>query len=142
MGLQEIIKRIYHSFFAIWSLTSVAVCIIALIFGWETISVPLFFALFFIAFLTSLTYIVFYSKNELSIQQLVARLIIQFLLIMGLVLAVGIFAGWITRIHPIYTIVTIVTTLIIFAMVTAFEMFQTWRLADKLNLKLQERLEK
>jgi len=139
MGLQEIVKRIYHSFFATWSLVSVTVCILALAFRWEIILVPLFFALFFLTFLTSLTYIVFYSKNELSIRQIVVRLVLQFILVMGIVLTVGYFVGWITRQRPVYTIATVVSVIIIFSAVTAFELYQTWRLADKLNLKLRER---
>jgi len=139
MGLQDIIKRIYHSFFAVWSLTSLAVCIMALIFGWATIHVPLFFALFFLAFLTSLTYIVFYSKKELSIGQLAARMVVQFILVMGIALTLGYFVGWVTRTRPVYTVVTVISVVVIFAAVTTFESFQTWRLADKLNHKLQER---
>jgi len=139
MGLREIVKRIYHTFFAIWSLIGVMLCIFAFIFNWRVVFVEFIFALFFVAFLSSLTYIVFYSKNELTVRQLVIRLIMQFLLIMGIVLTVGYFDEWVGIGYPLQTAAIIMSVLIIFTAVTAFEMYQTWRLADKLNLKLQER---
>ena len=141
MGIEEIVKRIYRAFFAIWSLTGVAVCIVALLLRWEVIVVPFFFALFFVAFLTSLTYVVFYSKNDLSIRQLVMRLVVQFVLVMVIVLAVGYLAGWVTRAHPMFTVITILATVVIFAAVSTSEWLQTWRLAGQLNLKLKERAE-
>ena len=141
MGIEEIVKRIYRAFFAIWSLTGVAVCIVALLLRWEVIVVPFFFALFFVAFLTSLTYVVFYSKNDLSIRQLITRLITQFVLVMGIVLAVGYFAGWVTRVRPLFTVITVVAVVVIFTAVSTFEMLQSWRLAGRLNLKLKERAE-
>ncbi|MCL2377609.1 MAG: hypothetical protein FWC77_00625 [Defluviitaleaceae bacterium] len=139
MELQEIIKRIYHTFFAVWSLIGVTICIFALVFRWQVIATEFFFALFFVAFLTSLTYIVFYSKKELDLRQLIIRLVIQFILVMGIVLTVGYFVGWISRQYPVYAVATVIATLVIFIAITAFELYQTWRLADILNLKLKER---
>jgi len=142
MDLHEIMKRIYRSFFVIWSLISLAVCLFALIFDWDFIIVDFFLALFFVAFLTSLTYLVFYSRVELSIRQLVIRTFAQFILVLGIAMAVGYYVGWITPHFPVYTITTVVSVLVIFIAVTALEMFLTWRLADKLNIKLKERSEK
>jgi len=141
MDLHDILKRVYRSFFVIWSLISLNVCIYALIFRWETIIVDLFFALFFVAFLTSLTYAVHYSRRELTIRQYILRSVVQFFVIMAIVLGVGYYVGWVTRLHPIYTVATVISVVVIFIAVAVLEMFQTRRLADKLNLKLQERSE-
>jgi len=139
MDLHDILKRIYRSFFVIWSLISLKVCIYALIFRWQTIIVDLFFALFFVAFLTSLTYAVHYSKNELTLRQYVVRSVVQFFIIMVIVLGVGYFVGWVTLLYPIYTVATVISVVVIFVAVAVLEMFKTRRLADKLNIKLQER---
>ena len=139
MNLREILKRIVHTFFLIWSLSGLMVCIFALIFSWSVVRVDFILSLLLIAFLTSLTYIVYYSKNELTVRQLILRIIVQFFLVLGTVLAVSWYKGWLEPQYPFPTIAVVASVLIIFIIIISFELYQTWRLADKLNLKLQER---
>jgi len=139
MGLKEIVKRIYHTFFAVWSLMCIIVCLFALFLELETIPADFLFALFFLAFLSSLTYIVFYSKNELTLRQLIIRFAIQFLLVLAIVLSVGYIIGWVGPKYPIQSFAIVASTLVIYIAVTVFELYQTWTLADKLNMKLKER---
>ena len=139
MELREIIKRIYHTFLLVWALIGVIMCIMAVVLGWRAIDINEFFALFFITASGSLTYIIFYSKNELSIRQFLFRSAIQLCTIMGILLPTGYFAGLIGREYPLTTIVTIIFTLLVYAILTAIEIYKTWLIADKLNLKLRDR---
>ncbi|MCL2405713.1 MAG: hypothetical protein FWC92_09245 [Defluviitaleaceae bacterium] len=136
MGLKEIVKRMYYTFFAIWSLMGIMVCVMSIIFGWQVIIVEFLYSLFFVAFLSSLTYIVFYSKKELNIRQLIGRIIMQFLLVLAIVLIVGHFMEWIGYGH---TAAIFISVFVIYFTVIILEMYQTWRIADSLNTKLRER---
>ncbi|MCL2527894.1 MAG: hypothetical protein FWE42_05675 [Defluviitaleaceae bacterium] len=142
MGLQEIIKRIYHTFLLAWALISVILCVLAIALGWRAIEVNKFLALFSIVAITTLTYFIFYSKNELSVRQFIIRLGIQICIIMGIVLGVGYHVGLIGSECMITTVVTIVSAILISALMTAIEIYKTWMIADKLNLKLRDRAKK
>ena len=137
MSLKDVAKRIIHTFFAVWSLAGVTVSIVALASGWRVILVEFFVALFCIAVLTSLTYMVFYSKKELDIRALGIRLLVQYLLVMAIVITVSILAGWIYQ-GPIYVFTLVVSVTVIFITITVYEMYQTWSLAGVLNRKLRE----
>jgi len=139
MGLQEILKRIYHTFLLVWALIGVIICIMSLIMDWFAIEANHFVALFIIAGIGSMTYILFYSKSELSIRQLAFRLAIQFCIIMGSVLSIGYHVGLVGYDCHGTTIVTIVSTFLLSAVVPGIELYKTWRIADKLNLKLRDR---
>ena len=139
MNLKDIGKRIIHTFFAVWGLSGAMICIFSLVFSWNVLMVEFFLSMYGIAVLTSLTYVVFYSKKELDMRGLVKRFLIQYVLVMGIVVTISIMAEWIYPGYMIYAVAIVLSVTIIFIIIAAYEIYQTWRLAGVLNSKLKER---
>jgi len=139
MSLREIAQRIFYTFFVVWSLMGIGNIVLSLIFSWRYFYVTDVYASFFLASLTSFTYFVMYSKKELSLKKIFFRLFLQLLLILGIVITIGYNLNWISFDYPIHSIAMIIAVIVIYIFVAAWELHKGFRLADKLNIKLNER---
>ena len=139
MELKGILRRIFYSFFVIFSGAMMAMCIFMLVFGGDTLLLTDVFAMFGIAVFASLAYLVFYSPKELSRWKILLRICIHFFLIVGVVFLTAFFTGWLSWWDITQMLVLAGLILGIYIAVGIREVYQTQLLAAQFNQKLKER---
>jgi peptidoglycan/LPS O-acetylase OafA/YrhL len=139
MSFDEIIARIRASFFVIFSGCVLASYAMSLIFGFATMYTRNVTAFLVMTVLAELAFFIFYAKRELSRRQLLVRFAIHLLAILGIMLSVAGFMGWISPDQPTTIAVFIGTVVAVYIMVGALGEYQSKKLAERLNQKLKER---
>jgi hypothetical protein len=91
------------------------------------------------AALTDLAYFIFYSGKELSKRQMLLRYFVHFTAIMGIALSIAVRMGWISRAEPVRAAVFAGLVAAVYITVFIVTMYQSKKLAEKLNRKLRER---
>ena len=139
MDYKKIAREIIETFFVVYTVALVINGIILCLNGVEDIPIKLIFDMLLISFITSLPSLVLLSKRELKRREMIFRLFIQFVLILGSGLAVATYFQWVAWSAPATVLSFAIMVLIVYVIVHAVFFFETKKLADKLNEKLKER---
>ena len=139
MNFDEIIARIRASFFVIFSGSVLAMYVFNLILGDGTIRLHNITALLIMTVFAELAFFIFYAKRELNKRQLLARFAIHLLAILGIMLSVAGFMGWISWGEPASVLVFVGTVVVVYVMVSVISEHQSKKLAARMNDKLKER---
>jgi hypothetical protein len=139
MDIKEIAGRMFHSFFVIFTGSVLAMYAYSLIFGESAVKLQNITALLVMTVLADLAYFIFYSRKELSRQQMLIRFGIHMVVITVIMLSVAGYMEWVSWDAPIQIILFTVLVIAVYVMVTAVSVYQSKKLADKLNEKLKER---
>ena len=147
MDAREIRKRCLRGFFIIYACSNIAFSLLSYLF-----SIPRDEGIFYsdsimllaLAIVVSLTYWIFYSKEELTGAQFTMRHIAHFFIVQG-VAHIG-FAfmyrgggfAW-TRLPILAVVATMVVTTVIYAIVMLVDAVNSRKLADDINEMLSER---
>jgi len=143
MNLKEIFNRMFYSFFVILSCSLIGSFILQLIFKKDGVLYPYdIIALILLSIATSLSYLFFYSKKELSKIQMIVRYIIHLIYVSSLMSFTAIIMGWISRKSIIQIIVFLVLVMLVCIAVITISNYQSKKTADLINKKLKERYEK
>ena len=137
MNIRDIGKRITFTFFRAWGISWFILLIVGLLSRWQALHFEVFYTVLIISVLASLTYIVLYSKKGLIGKQIIIRFCIQFLLVVGIVVAVPYLMGIFNITYFSITTLVIISIAAYFA-VALYEWFAFLRLANKINEKLKE----
>jgi len=117
----------------------VCMYIYLLVFRIEVIHVHHLTAAFAMNILLSLTQLIFLSKRELSRRQMFVRNCIHFVICLAVTLTIATFMGWVMWSQPISIVVFAGMVMFIYGLMSLRELYQSKKLADKLNEKLKEK---
>jgi diguanylate cyclase (GGDEF)-like protein len=95
MGIRELAKRMFFSFFIIFSGAVLSMYVFLMIMGANLFPVRFLTMLILIAFVTNLTQLILYSKNKLSKKQLFLRYALIALMVVSIVISSAVYMEWI-----------------------------------------------
>lgn len=125
----------FMPFFVITTFIGIAVGLIGLLFFEdETLSQSSMFTPAVLGAVTSLASLVYYSKRELSMREIIVRKGIHLTLIEGIVLGINYFAGNLT--DAVITVAIAAAVLIIFVTVYLVQYMSQRRMSDELTAAL------
>jgi len=140
LNIKEILHRIIKSFFIILGGSLIATFVFKLVFG---TGIPLHIddigALIVLSVVVDLTYFIFYSRNELSRNQMLIRYIVHMMCIASELFVFAKLRRWVDfgRIAEILVFFALVIT--VYIATIGISNYQAEITADKLNRKLKER---
>jgi len=139
MDIRERLLKMVQTFFVTFTASMAAMYVYMLIFGIDTLHINNITAVFIMSVLLNLTVLIFYSKKEISRLQMVARNCIHLLINIMILLATAIHMGWISPHQPMQIAVFLGLVVVIFSLMSLRGFYQSKKLADNLNRRLQER---
>ena len=143
MNLREILNRMFHSFFVILSCSLIGTYVFQLIFKTEDkLYTHDIGALIILSVMADLSYFIFYSRNELSKNQMLVRYMIHMVYISSLMLFTAFFMKWISHDNLIQIIVFLALIVLVYIAVFLINNYQARKTANVINKKLNERYEK
>jgi hypothetical protein len=139
MDIKEITRRMFYSFFVIFSGAVIAMYVYLLIYEGGTFDLHYITALLVMAVLGDLSFFIFYSKKELSRKQMLVRFAIHLPTVVGIMLCVAGFMDWIPWHEPVKVISFVALVIAVYVLVVVMGEYQSKKMADKLTQKLRER---
>ena len=143
MSFKQFMINKLTQFFMLTTFISVAICIIGLkfdkgtVFGYEAYLSPLIFAGACIV-----PTLVTYSKKELSIKELIPRMVLEFILIEAVVLGIAVSSPEIDTTRPEVVVALLFSVLIVYLLVCLVEWLKESAEAKQMNedlLRIQKR---
>jgi hypothetical protein len=138
MDLKEFFREIVNSFFVIFTCTILGYVIYVSILGFERVPVSDIVSVIVVTVLTSMAGFILYTKHEPKKYELLVRHILHYFAILGIVLLMASFVGWISWGAPYTVIRFVVLITAIFVSVHAVIFYQSKKLADRMTEKLKE----
>jgi len=142
MNQKELFRELFDSFFVIFTISVVGLVIYMRSLGSLHALLSDIVAIFVSSILTALSGIIFYSKRELGRAELIIRYLIHSAMIFTIIFSMATYMGWIYWGEPVTVLRFAILIVVIFVSVHAVIFYQTKRLADNLNEKLNERYKK
>lgn len=104
-----------------------------------SLDVSLLWQMLVVTFLTSLSDLLYYSKKELSKEQVIIRTCIQFILVSTIVIVSAYLFEWVDATKPLYYIVSLILLIIIvYILVKIMSYKKDMKMAERLNERLAE----
>ena len=140
MGFREIKQGMIRSFLIVFTCSMLAMSSFVMIFEGDAgyISDNIIGVLL-LSILTTLAYLILYSKKELSKKHMLLRNTIHFVVVATIMLSGANVLGWVSLREPSQFIFFVCLFIGIYILVTIIELQQYKKLANQLNQKLQER---
>ena len=139
MDIREIARNILRNFFVVFTCIIFSMVFYMRFHGFDFVVTRDIFGALVIAALTSPTEIVFYSKKEQKRLEAFIRSAIHLLLVMVIGLSASFYMGWIYWGNPALVLTFVGLIVGVYIMVAMIDFYQSKKLADKLNEKLNER---
>lgn len=140
MRLGEMLRAMFRAFFIIATGATISMYIFCLIFKPDvSFSLADIRGILMVAFVSDLTFVVFYSRKELSKKQMLIRFIIHVPVVLAVLLYSAHLLNWGNMDSPKEVTVFILLVLGVYAMVLAVSAYQDKKTADKLNDGLNRR---
>ena len=137
--MKETLRTMLIEFFIILSGTTICAAVFCTVFYSDTaLSVSLLWQIIALSFLTSLPYLIFYSKKELSKRQLRVRQAIHLILVVGLIIFLAYSWKWIEFVSFIEPLAFVALVLLSYAGIALFMYHREKKLANTLNEKLKK----
>lgn len=137
--MKETLKIMLVEFFIILSGTTICSAVFCTVFyPGVALGVGFLWELIILAFLTTLPQLLFYSKKEFSKKHLRVRQTVHVILVVGLLVFLAYFWGWIEFSSVIEPLAFIVLVLLTYTAVALFMHQKEKKLAARLNEKLRE----
>ena len=139
MEIRDFVKEMISDFFLIFTFSILIGFTWLLIWGGNALSIQDIVASLVISLLCTLAGIVMYQSRGLKMRELLVRHIIHLLIMIIIVLSVASFRGWISWDAPITVIMLVGLLVGAYIIGLAIQYYQSDKLMDELNKKLKER---
>ena len=142
MSVSEIFKTMYSSFFSIYGGTNIGMLVYLLTFARRGVFVSDIFGIFIISVLLCVTFILFYSKKNLTGKSMFIRIGIHYVTNLGVFLLGATYFGWLIwgMIEQVILLPLLFT--VTYVLIAYKELYEVRKLAEDLNQKLQQRKER
>jgi len=140
MGLEELFKKLLHSFFVIVTGILASILFFCLIFYPDfSFSLKDIGRIFLMALASDLPLVIFYSRNEISKRQMVIRYVILLFVLLSILTYFAHLWDWVELDKPKEVLVFVALVMGVYAIVMATMAYQDKKLSDKLNNGLKRR---
>jgi len=139
MEKREIIRGVINQFFLIFTIIMIAMLSLERLSAVEYIHTNNIIGVLILAALTSLASLVLYSKKEQRRAEARVRSAIHLVIVMVLATTIATIFRWLRWNSPAEVAVWLALFLVVYAITSAVDYFQTKKLADNLNERLRQR---
>jgi len=140
MGFREIKQGMIRSFIIVFTCSMLAMSSFIMIFEGDAAYISdNIIGVLLLSILTTLAYLILYSKKELSKKQMLLRNTIHFVVVATIMMSGANVLGWVSLREPSQFIFFVCLFIGIYILVTIIELQQYNKLANQLNQKLKER---
>jgi len=139
MDFKVFVREMVDTFFVIFTCSILGMFVYMRLLGVERAPLSDISGIFITCILTSLAGLVLYSKRELRRTEVIVRHAIHLLLIVVIALGVASHVGWILWDVPITVFRFLALIIGVYTSTLIITLYQSKKLADELNAKLQER---
>lgn len=140
MNLNELLKAMFRAFFVITTGITISMYVCCLLFSPDARLTPADIGgILLLAFITDLTFFLFYSKRELSKKQMLLRFFIHLPILLGILLNFAHLWDWVNMNSTKEVAVFLLLVFGIYAAVLAVTFYQDKKTAEKLNDGLKKR---
>lgn len=140
MNAENMLKKMFHSYFTIVTGIIASMYVFCLIFNPNaSFSLHDIGGIFLMAFVSDLPYLLFYSGKELSKKQMYIRISVQLPVLLSIVLYFAYLWDWVSLSQTKEVLVFVLLFLFVYIMVYVTSKYHDQKLADRLNHRLRER---
>ena len=140
--MKQFLKDLFSVMFITFTCAIIGLTIYLHILGVESVLLQDIVVIFGISVLTSCAGFILYSKKEPSRVELIIRHILHLFAVLVIVMTAATYFGWVLWSMPITVIRFVIMITVIWISVNLIIFYQTKKLTDDLNKKLQEKYHK